>query len=123
VFAQYTNWDTGQAEQATRDLLNAHPNVKCIWSHSDAIALGAVRALQAAGKTDVLTMGMGMYGGGPQAIAAGQMSSSWYMAPIQTADAAAKAVTDYWTTGKSVPDVAVPLTFVTKENVHNVPWS
>lgn len=117
VFSQYTNWDTGNAYKAAQDMLAAHPNVKCIWAHADAIILGATRALQQAGKTDVITVGMGMYGGGPEAIAAGTLTASWYMEPEKTADAAGKAVLDYWLKGESVPDIPIQMTFVTKDNI------
>jgi ribose transport system substrate-binding protein len=117
VFSQYANWDTGNAYKATQDMLTAHPNVKCIWAHADAMILGAARALKQAGKTDVLTVGMGMYGGGPEAIDAGSITASWYMEPEKTADAAAQAILDYWTKGTSVPDIPIQMTFVTKDNV------
>jgi ribose transport system substrate-binding protein len=118
VFDEYTNWDTGTAYKATQDLLTAHPNVKCIWAHSDAIILGAAQALERAKKTDVITVGMGMYGGGPEAIAAGKLTASWYMEPVKTAKAAGQAVLDYWLKGTSVPDIPIAMTFVTKDNIN-----
>lgn len=117
VFDQYTNWDTGTAFKATQDMLTAHPDVKCIWSHADAIILGAVQALERAKKTDVITVGMGMYGGGPEAIHAGRLTASWYMEPVKTGKAAGQAVLDYWLKGTSVPDMPIDMTFVTKNNV------
>jgi len=117
VFDQYTAWASDKAQAATQDMLTSHPNVKCIWAHSDAIILGAVRALKAAGRTDIITVGMGMYGGGPEAIAAGDLTASWFMEPVKTAEATAAAVIEYWTHGKSVKDISIPMTFVTKDNV------
>lgn len=117
VFDQYTDWDTGMAFKATQDMLSSHPDVKCIWSHADAIILGATRALAQADKTDVVTIGMGMYGGGPEAIRDGKLTASWYMEPDKTAEAAGNAVIEYWTKGTSTKDLAIPMTFVTKDNV------
>lgn len=117
VFNTYTDWDTGKAQVATQDLLSSHPNVKCIWAHADAIILGAVRALEAAGKTDVITVGMGMYGGGPEAIKAGKLSASWDMAVELTATSTGQAVLDYWLKGESTKDLAIPMIFVTKDNI------
>jgi ribose transport system substrate-binding protein len=122
VFDQYTDWDTGKAEQATRDMLNANPDVKCIWSHADGIILGAVRALESAGRDDVITIGMGMYGGGPEAIDAGDLTASWYMEPEKTGEAAGQAAIDYWVDGTSEKDIAIPMAFVTKDNVNDFPW-
>lgn len=119
VFDQYTNWDTATAFKATQDMLVSNPDVKCIWSHADGIILGAVQALERAGKTDVITIGMGMYGGGPEAIDAGKLTASWYMEPVLTGKSAGQAVLDYWLKGTSVPDLPIPMTFVTKDNVQD----
>jgi ribose transport system substrate-binding protein len=117
VFDQYTEWAADRAQAATQDLLSAHPSVKCIWAHTDVIILGAVHALKGAGRTDVITVGMGMYGGGPEAIQAGDLTASWYMEPVKTAEVTATAVIEYWTKGTSVKDITIPMTFVTKDNV------
>lgn len=122
VYTKYTNWDTATAQSQTQDLLTAHPNVKCIWTHADAIVLGVARALKAAGKTDVTTIGMGMYGGGPQAIEAGDVTASWYMNPEPTGVAAGRAIEQYWKTGEVKSQILIPLTFVTKANVKKFPW-
>ncbi|KAB1642705.1 sugar ABC transporter substrate-binding protein [Gulosibacter chungangensis] len=123
VFNQYTDWDTGKAEQATRDLLNSQPDIDCIWAHADGIILGATRALESSGISDVITIGMGMYGGGPEAIDAGSLTASWYMEPEKTGQAAAEAAIEYWENGTSEPDIAIEMTFVTKENVNDFPWN
>lgn len=118
VYDEYTNWNTATAFADTEDLLSAHPNIACVWTHADAIGLGAAQAVAHAHLTGkVTTIGMGMYGGGPQAIAAGLMTASWYMQPLQTGQIAAQTVLSYWA-GKKVPaQVNVPLIFVTKANV------
>jgi ribose transport system substrate-binding protein len=42
----------------TEDLLVAHPDVNAIFANNDSMALGALAALQAAGRTDVLVSGI-----------------------------------------------------------------
>jgi ribose transport system substrate-binding protein len=66
------DWTTQDALAFTEDALSAHPNLKAIWCHADAIALGAFNAVQAKGKEkQVIVVGMGMYSGVPEIIKAG----------------------------------------------------
>ncbi|PPS64932.1 hypothetical protein CRX72_00215 [Pantoea sp. BRM17] len=41
-----------------QNLLQAHPDVQAVFAQNDEMALGALRALQTAGKTDVLVVGL-----------------------------------------------------------------
>jgi ribose transport system substrate-binding protein len=118
VFDKPTDWDTTKALAATEDMLSANPDVKCIWSHADAIILGAVQALEKAGKLkDVTTIGMGMYGGGPEAIKADKLTASWELYADQLGQIAGKAVADLHN-GAKVPEViSTNMTFVTKDNI------
>ncbi len=118
VFDKPTDWDTTQALAATEDMLSADPNVKCIWAHADAIIMGAVQALDKAGKLDqVITIGMGMYGGGPESIKAGQLTASWELYSDQLGQIAGQAVVDMHN-GKTVEKaISTDMTFVTKDNI------
>lgn len=46
------NWDQQGGLKATEDVLSAHPEVNAIYTENDDMALGAVHALRAAGKSD-----------------------------------------------------------------------
>ena len=120
----FTDWDAGLALAATEDVLSAHPGLVCIYSHADAIILGAVEGLDAAGKLDqVTTIGIGMYGGGPESIAEGRLTASWFLAPEQVGVEAGNAVVDY-AAGETVEElIATPITFVTSDNVMDFPGS
>jgi ribose transport system substrate-binding protein len=118
VFDEATNWDTATAVADTEDMLSRFPDVEGIWCHADAIAVGAAQAVDKAGKTgQVIIVGMGMYGGGPEAIKAGKMAASWEMYSEKLGQAAGQAVVDLHA-GKQVPTVMnIPMTFVTKDNI------
>ena len=47
-------WDQQGGLKATEDVLSAHPEVNAIYTENDDMALGAVHALRAAGKTDAV---------------------------------------------------------------------
>ncbi len=50
------NWETDQAERATRELLNEHAELRAILAANDTMALGAASALAAAGKTEQILL-------------------------------------------------------------------
>lgn len=58
VAQQTANWDQTQAFNVTQTILQAHPEIKGIISGNDTMALGAVAALKAAHRTDVVVVGL-----------------------------------------------------------------
>jgi len=118
VFEQPTDWSTAQGLSVTEDLLVAHPDVVGIWAHADSIIMGAVEALEAEGLNDqVVTVGMGMFAGGPEAIQAGRLDASWELFPAALGKVAGQAVVDVHA-GKDVePVIGTPMVFVTAENI------
>jgi len=65
VAKQTANWDQTQAFNVTQTILQAHPDIKGIISGNDTMALGAVAALKAAHKTNVIVVGLD---GSPDAV-------------------------------------------------------
>ncbi len=118
VFEQPADWDTAKAMKVTEDMLTAHPDIVGIWAHSDSMIMGAIQALKSAGINDrVMTVGMGMYGGGPEAIKAGDLKASWELFPAQLGKVAGEA-TVKMQKGEHVDAViGTPMVFVTKENI------
>jgi ribose transport system substrate-binding protein len=118
VFEQPADWDTAKALSATEDMLASNPDVVCIWAHADAMIMGAVEALKAAGKNDqVWTIGMGMYAGGPEAIKAGDLDASWELYPAGLGKIAGEVALKL-SNGEEVPAIYnTPMDFVTKDNI------
>lgn len=58
VAEQTANWDEGEAFKAAQNILTAHPDLKAIFGESDAMALGAGKAAKAAGRTDMMFVGI-----------------------------------------------------------------
>ncbi len=118
VFEQHGDWDTAKSQTLTEDMLTSNPNVVCIWAHADAMIMGAVNALKAAGKLNqVTTIGMGMYAGGPESIKAGELTASWYMYPELIGSTAGDVVIKIHNGAQFDPFTRTPLTFVTKDNI------
>nr|WP_309692828.1 sugar ABC transporter substrate-binding protein [Armatimonas sp.] len=56
--SQSANWETDQASKIAAAMLTAHPDIKALLCANDSMALGAVAAVKAAGKTgQVLIVG------------------------------------------------------------------
>ncbi len=57
VASQAADWETSRADQVVSAIVNEHPEIKGVLCANDSMALGAVAALRAANRTDVLVVG------------------------------------------------------------------
>lgn len=74
---QTANFDRAQALDVTRTLLTAHGDeIKGIWAANDDMALGALQALEAAGRDDVAVVGIDAVPEAIQAIQEGRMTAT-----------------------------------------------
>jgi ribose transport system substrate-binding protein len=90
VVAQQTaNWDENQAFAATQNILSANPDLAAIFGHSDAMALGAAKAAQQAGKKPVI-VGIDGFPTMFAAIRAGQVSGTVAQQPYRMGQLAAQ---------------------------------
>lgn len=74
VSSQTGNWETNQANQVASAMLTSQPDLKAILCANDSMALGAVAAIQAAGKTGkVLVVGFDNISAAQQLLKEGKM--------------------------------------------------
>jgi ribose transport system substrate-binding protein len=116
VAQQPANFDRAQGLSVTENLLQGHADVQAIFAQNDEMALGAVRALDGAKRSNVLVVG---FDGTPDGIAAvkdGKIAAIVAQQPEligQLGVQNAKKVLD----GQTVEaKIAVPLKMVTKDN-------
>ena len=70
--SQSANWETDQANKIAAAMLTAHPEIKALLCANDSMALGAVAAVKAAGKTgQVLVVGFDNIGAVQELIKSG----------------------------------------------------
>jgi ribose transport system substrate-binding protein len=118
VFEKPTDWTTTQGQVSAEDLLVAFPDVVGIWAHADSIIMGAVQAIEAAKpKQKMVTVGMGMFAGGPEAIKAHRLSASWELFPAELGKIAGQAVVDLHNGKQAGPVIKTPMVFVTADNI------
>ncbi len=118
VSSQPANWDRSKAYNVAQNLLQAHPDLKGIMCANDIMALAAVEAIDAAGKTgEVMVVGIDLIPQGREAISQGRLAGSVAFSPFvigETVSRVALAVVQ----GIEVPeDLKVISVLATKENI------
>jgi len=118
VDIQDAKFDRATGFTTTQNLLQAHPDLKIIFSCNDEMALGAVEALKEAGKLDQVYVG-GIDGNQDalKAIKEGTMDCTVYKNFFLQAYTATEAAAEYLG-GAELPEVIqVDLEIVTQDNV------
>jgi erythritol transport system substrate-binding protein len=101
VSRQSANWDQAQAFTVTQSILQAHPDVKGIIAGNDTMALGAVAALESAGRRDVIVVGFDGSNDARDAILAGKMLATVLQPAARQAEYAVELADRQLRTGKT----------------------
>lgn len=73
---QSANWDQQQAFAKVQSILQANPGIKGVIAGNDTMALGALAALESAGRSDVIVVGFDGANDARDAILAGKMHAT-----------------------------------------------
>jgi ribose transport system substrate-binding protein len=118
VASQPANWERDQGFNVFQNMLQAHPDIDTVFAASDLMALGAVEAIAAAGKTGrIRVVGFDALDDAKKAIAAGTMEASVAQFPHEMGKVAVESAVKVMRGEKVPPDIKVKLELVTKENV------
>ena len=115
VASQPANWERDQGFNVFQNMLQAHGDIDTVFAASDLMALGAVEAIAAAGKTGkIRVIGFDALDDAKKAIAAGTMEATVAQFPYEMGKAAVESAAKVMA-GESLPkDVMVKLDMVTK---------
>ena len=111
------DWDATKAYDTTKDILTAHPNLKGIFACNDVMALAAVEALTAEGRTDVLVYGVDFTADAREALKAGTMTGTMSYSSVKYTEAALKLAIAIAQGKEYTEPIYLPLTLVTVDNV------
>ncbi len=75
VIDQSANWDQQQGLAITENILTSDPDLKAIFGANDDAALGAVQAVKAAGRTDIVIVGLDGNPPALEAVKAGDLAA------------------------------------------------
>jgi ribose transport system substrate-binding protein len=84
VFEGYVDWTREHAAEVMRAALLARPDAQAVFAHSDEIALGAIAAIEAAGRSgELIVCGVDAMPEALNAIRAGKLSATANLIPHQ----------------------------------------
>ncbi|AUG98777.1 ribose ABC transporter substrate-binding protein RbsB [Pectobacteriaceae bacterium CE70] len=81
--SQPADFDRTKGLNVMQNLLTAHPDVQAVFAQNDEMALGAIRALQIAGKNGVMVVGFDGTADGIKAVESGKMAATVAQRPDQ----------------------------------------
>jgi ribose transport system substrate-binding protein len=118
VASQPANWERDQGFNVFQNMLQAHPDIDSVFAASDLMALGAIEAIAAAGKTGkIRVVGFDALDDAKKAIAAGTMDASVAQFPSEMGKIAVESAVKAMHGDKLPPDIVVPLAMVTKDSL------
>lgn len=98
---QSANWSQAEAFAKTQSILQAHPDVKGIIAGNDTMAMGAVAALESAGRGDVVVVGFDGSNDARDAILAGKLKATVLQPAFRQAQYAVELADRFLKTGKT----------------------
>lgn len=117
VSSQTANWERDQGYNVFQNMLQAHPEIQALFACSDLMALGAVEAIAAAGKTGkIIVVGFDAFSEAREAVTKGTMQATVAQSP---AEMGRTAVENAWKVlkGEAIKDdISLGVTLITKEN-------
>jgi ribose transport system substrate-binding protein len=118
VASQPANFERDQGFSVFQNLLQAHPEIDAVFACSDLMALGAVEAIAAAGKTGrIRVVGFDALDDARKAIAAGTMDASVAQFPLEMGRVAVESAVKLLH-GETLPaEIGVTLELVTRDHL------
>jgi ribose transport system substrate-binding protein len=115
VASQTANWERDQGFNVFQNMLQAHPEIDTVFACNDVMALGAIEAIRAAGKTGTIrVVGFDAIDDARKAIADGTMAASVAQFPAEMGRVAVENAVRALR-GETVPaDVTVRIELVTR---------
>lgn len=74
--AQPADFDRAKGMNVMQNLLTAYPNVQAVFAENDEMALGAMRAVQTAGRNDILVVGFDGTEDGIKSVSRGKLGAT-----------------------------------------------
>jgi len=106
-----------QAFRTVEDILQAHPDLNAIFGINDDSALGALAAIEKAGKSGrVIIVGFDAVPEARDAIAAGKIYADVIQQPREIGRSTIKAVSDYFSGNDVPPTILIPCSLFTQSD-------
>ena len=118
VARQSANWSQPEAFQKMESIIQANPNIKGVICGNDTMAMGAMAALKAAGKGNVVVVGFDVSNDVRDSIIAGDIKATGLQPAARIAEMAVEQADKYVKTGSTgLPEKQlVDCVLITKDN-------
>jgi ribose transport system substrate-binding protein len=124
VASQPANWERDQGFNVFQNMLQAHNDIDTVFAASDLMALGALEAIAAAGRTGkIKVIGFDALDDAKKAISAGTMEASVAQFPYEMGKAAVESAVKVLAGEKLPADIMVRLEMVTRSGGASAPPS
>ena len=115
IASQPANWERDQGFNVFQNMLQAHRDIDTVFAASDLMALGAIEAIAAAGRTGkIRVVGFDALDDAKKAVEAGTMAATVAQFPYDMGKAAVESAVKILAGEKLPPDIMVKLEMVTK---------
>lgn len=101
VSRQSANWSQSEGFTVTQSVLQAHPDITGIIAGNDTMALGAVAALESAGRSDVIVVGFDGSNDARDAIISGKLHATVLQPAFRQAQYAVELADQWLKTGNT----------------------
>ncbi|UCH09037.1 MAG: sugar ABC transporter substrate-binding protein [Fidelibacterota bacterium] len=118
VASQTANWERDQGFNVFQNILQSHPEVQALFACSDLMALGAIEAIAAAGRTgEIIVVGFDAIVDARGAIAENTMSGSVAQHPYDMGWIAVESAQRLIAGGQVAEYIPVKIELITRENL------
>jgi ribose transport system substrate-binding protein len=116
VSSQTANWERDQGFNVFQNMLQAHPDIQALFACSDLMALGAVEAIAAAGKTGkIIVVGFDAFSEAREAVNKGTMHGTVAQSPYEMGKTAVENAAKILQGEKIQEDISLGVQLVTKQ--------
>jgi ribose transport system substrate-binding protein len=118
VSSQTANWERDQGYNVFQNMLQANPGIQGLFACSDLMALGAVEAIAAAGKTGTITVvGFDAFSEAREAVRKGVMAATVAQFSSEMGRTGVENAVKLLNRESIPPEITVRIQLITKENV------
>ena len=117
VASQPANWERDQGFNVFQNILQSHPDLQAVFACSDLMALGALEAIRAAKRGDIVVVGFDAFNEAQAAIKAGSMHATIAQSPSTMGSLAVENALRALRGEQVQENIQVNITLVTKERL------
>jgi ribose transport system substrate-binding protein len=118
--SQPANFDRAEGMRVMSNLLQAYPNIDCVFCQNDEMALGAIRAIEEAGREGIMVVGFDAISDALKCIKEGKMAATIQQQPVIMGNLGVENACRIVNGEKTDSYIPVPLKLICGENIETL---